>query len=117
MGRVARFAVSVGVMLGWASTTLADPFPNVIAKGSCPSSELVQAALARRNLPEAVRDYRLVVEGTATGVHLTLSNAAGNLVLERSIASEDCDALADAAAIITETYFVELAAREQGGNP
>jgi hypothetical protein len=84
----------------------------VSTAGDCPTEARLTSALAERKLPKQAASFALDVRGFAGGADVTLVNPAGERVVERRLMSYDCDAVADAAAVIVEAYFVELAARE-----
>lgn len=77
--------------------------------GDCPGPALVAAAFAERALPDDARAFALGVRGFAGGADVTLTNASGTTVIERRLVSDDCAAMADAAAEIVSAYFVALA--------
>lgn len=83
----------------------------VKALGDCPSAERVRASLTRRQIPAEAAGSTLTLRAVAGGAELTLTNAASTVVVERHIDSADCSALADAAALIAEAYFVGLKTR------
>jgi len=91
----------------------AEALGSVAVAGNCPDQELVKEALGRRELPAQAGGYALVVRGAPGSAEVSLANAAGELVAGRRLESDDCRALADAAALIVETYFVELKARTE----
>ena len=105
----ARHGSNVAVLLvALSKVASAEPLPALEPGGNCPNSAELVTALATRTLPAEAREYRVVTFAAQGGVALRIENGEGNTVLERSIESDDCVALADAVALIVETYFVEL---------
>jgi hypothetical protein len=99
----------------WIAHAFAEPLARVETNADCPTVAALTTALAGRRLPDAARAYGLALRKLPDGADLTLSDGAGSPVLERRLTSPDCTALADAAALITEAYFVELAAHSASG--
>jgi hypothetical protein len=91
-----------------ASRASAEPLGSVAVVGECPSAELVKAALERRHLPAQAGQYGLTVRAVPGGAEVSLTDAANQSLVTRRLDSDDCGALAEAAALIAETYFVEL---------
>jgi len=107
---LAGFAAAVA--LAWSGNAAAEGLGSVAVVGDCPSQELMKAALMRRQLPTQSAEYRFTLRSAAGGAEVSLADGTGDVVLKRRLDSEDCSALADAAALIVETFFVELLARE-----
>jgi hypothetical protein len=82
----------------------------VSVSGACPTESQVVAALAIHPLPDAARNYRLAVHSAPGHSEFVLTDAAGRPLLDRFIASDDCTAMADVVALVTEAFFVELVA-------
>lgn len=97
----------------WAPHVSAQTLGSVSVAGNCPTTEQVGAALAARTLPETARSYRLVVHSERGHTEFLLSDREGHVELDRFVASDDCAAMADVVALVTEAFFVELVARGQ----
>ncbi len=90
--------------------------PNVSAQtlggvsvgGTCPTQAQVVTALAARALPDAARGYRLTVRSGHGYAEFVLGDGDGRALLDRFVASDDCAAIADVVALVTEAFFVEL---------
>jgi len=95
----------------------AEPLAALELTGNCPSEGELATALAARRLPEGAREFKVVLTEFAGGADVTLVRLPGEPVLERRVQSGDCRALADAAAVIVEAYFVELAASAPPSGP
>jgi hypothetical protein len=110
--RASRAALcALGGALLWTVGVGAEPLASVELTGNCPSEAELGSALGARRLPDEARNFKLVLVEVPGGARITLARVAAETVLERSVTSTDCQALADAAALIVEGYFVELAAR------
>lgn len=81
---------------------------SVSVSGACPTDAQVVAALAARKLPDTARDYRLTVRSGRDYSEFALADRDGHALLDRLIASDDCVAMADVIALVTEAFFVEL---------
>ena len=121
MGRVAeRIRAPSRPLLAFAVATLVTPLANaeplaaVELTGNCPSEAEIGAALSTRRLPPEASGFRLLLVEVPGGADITLSRGSSETVLERRILSNDCHALGDAAALITEAYFIELKAQAMG---
>jgi hypothetical protein len=89
----------------------AEPLAALELTGNCPSESELATALAARRLPALAREFKVVLAEFSGGVDVTLVRLPNERLLERRVQSADCRALADAAAVIVEAYFVELAGR------
>lgn len=92
------------------------PAPLVVqVPGTCPSREALLQALEGRGVVRSAAGLTLQVIQEPRGATLRLDNAAGSRVLERTIASDDCPALAAAFSLIVEGTLVELGIMKPSG--
>lgn len=95
-----------------AHSAVASPTFAVSSDGTCPTQEAVVAALHARGFSGAtraeVRTFTLAVHSQPAGASLCLRAQAESCLLERSFASQDCEALAEAIAVVVEGYFVQV---------
>lgn len=90
----------------------ASPTFEVSSDGTCPTHEAVVAALHARGFFDTSTDevgpFTLAVHSQPAGASLCLRAQAERCLLERSFTSQDCEALAEAIAVVVEGYFVEV---------
>jgi hypothetical protein len=93
-------------------TANAQPLVVVHADGDCPAQADIEAEIRQwsvREAPTTGTQWQAVLDHPDTrSARVRLFSDDGALVLERSIQSEDCVALAKAFAIILETHFLDL---------
>jgi hypothetical protein len=107
---VQAYAMSLALLV--VRTANAQPLVAVQSDQDCPAQADVEAEVRQWSLREAPTTdvkWRAVVDHPGTnGARMRLFSEDGALVLERSIQSDDCVALAKAFAIILETHFLDL---------
>lgn len=106
-------ATFVGASVAMTTHAGAETVATLELTGNCPSEAELATALAARRLPEGAREFKVVLAEHSGGADVTLVHLPDETVLVRRVQSGDCRALADAAAVIVEAYFVELAAQAQ----
>lgn len=86
--------------------------------GSCPDRAAMERALGAEGLAvAATAPFVLRIEATADGAAMTLSSAGGAPLAQRSTTSTDCDAMADAFAVIASMRLAEAAAEAPAPPP
>ncbi len=83
----------------------------VEAEGACPAPADLERAVGAWAAPEADASaprFQLRTRPARGGARLELVDAAGKIVLTRTVASADCEALARAFALIAHAHFLEL---------
>lgn len=89
-----------------------EPLLNVEGHSECPRPDQVQREASAWSVSNAARggpSWRAVLEQRSAGsASLQLFSPEGEEVLQRTIDSADCDALAKAFAIILEAHFLDL---------
>jgi len=93
---------------------LAAPRLSVSVEGDCPRADQLEAALLARGLELGDSEYRVSVATSADQVLLRLSRHGGDSVLTRHFSSRDCAAVAEAAAVVVEAYFIEVYSNASG---
>jgi hypothetical protein len=106
-------AVGCAVIAFWlaiGSGARAQPRVHFDVHGDCPSGQDVASAFGAQVLSAASEQgvWRVEVRGSAEGAALTLHAPEGAVVSTRTIESNDCNALAQAFALIVLAHFVEL---------
>jgi hypothetical protein len=77
----------------------------LLVEGSCPTEEALEGALGRHGIAVSPRaGWRLSL---AAG-RVQIRSPRGELSLQREIPSQDCQALAEAVALIVQTHFARL---------
>jgi hypothetical protein len=99
--------------LSWGPpNAVADPLVTIATTSDCPSSNQLDTEIGQWSLPSARQDgarwHAVVDHPNASTARLRLYAQDGALALQRTIQSDDCEALAKAFAIILETHFLDL---------
>jgi hypothetical protein len=81
---------------------------SVLANGNCPSAQQVENALAARAIQPGGSEYSVSIQTGSSHVTVQLQRLGGEPLLTRSFSSEDCSAVAEAAAVVVEAYFIEV---------
>lgn len=102
-----------------ALTAHAAPVLSVLADSQCPSQIELEEALTGRGLVMGASSYVVATQTSAQTVVVRLVRNGTGPVLTREFAASDCHAAAEAAAVVVEAYFLELAdtTAESRGEP
>jgi hypothetical protein len=108
-----RSAPTLGLLLALAllcapCRAAAPPVLEVAAEGECPDANGLASALRAHGCVMGASEWHASVRRGSGMAELALRNSAGQTVLEREIPGDDCDAIAEAAALIIEAYFVQI---------
>ncbi len=95
-------------LIGVTSELQAAPELSVSAQGDCPSQRDLEAAVTARGLAIGGASFIVVTQTESMGATLHLLGAQGQTFIERHFVSSDCQALAEAVAVVVEAYFVEV---------
>ncbi len=101
-------ALAGGAALLLCQTALAQPTVELLVPGNCPSRTALEMAVRARGLGIGHGSFLLEVRSEPGAAILVLKDTASKVLVERTLRSEDCTALAAAAAVIVEGYFVEI---------
>lgn len=106
-------ALGAAMVAAWTLTTgqghaAAPPVLDLTAEGDCPDRAALASSMRAHGCTLGPSEWHASVRRVAGAARLELRNSAGQTVLDRQIESNDCAALAEAAALIVEAYFVEI---------
>ena len=87
---------------------IAAPSLRVVANGDCPTRAQMQSSLSARGFGFNENGVVVIAEPDTQGLTVRLMQADGTLALERHFASQDCQALAQAVAVVLEAHFLEV---------